>query len=76
MKYNGWANYSTWLAACTLLNEQVSEQAKQTSSPDELKEFFTEYAHELPNGIAMQLLHNFLCELNWQELHEALKEEA
>lgn len=77
MNYNGWKNYETWLAACTLLNDAATaEQAAQANNPEELKEFFSQYVHELPNGIALQLLHNFICELDWQELYNALKEEA
>jgi hypothetical protein len=77
MKYNGWHNYETWLAACTLLNdEHVAEQAKQTDNPNELQEFFSDYVFNLPNGIALQLLHNFICELDWEELYNAVKEEA
>ena len=75
MQYNGWKNYETWLAACTLLNnEHAAEQARQANTPSELKEWFTDYVHELPNGIALQLLHNFVCELDWKELFQAVKE--
>ncbi len=76
-KYNGWANYETWLLSCSLLNDEtLNEQAKQINDVEELKEFMTDYVHKVPNGIALQLLHNFVCAVDWRELYEAVKQEA
>ncbi len=64
-KYNGWANYETWLLSCSLLNDEtLNEQAKQINDVEELKEFMTDYVHKVPNGV------------DWRELYEAVKQEA
>jgi hypothetical protein len=77
MKFNGWKNYQTWLAASTIHNDEgLFEQARQTSNPEELKEYFSELAYEdSANSIADVLLHNFICEVDWIEVYESVKEE-
>jgi hypothetical protein len=75
---NGWANYSTWLAACTIHNDEgLFELATQTNNHHELREFFSEFVFTDPSkSIADVLLHNFICAVDWIEVYESVKEEA
>jgi len=82
-KYNGWANYETWLMKLWVDNDQGSYEhwAKTTRECDDARELahnlerhHAELMPDLPNGIYWDLLLSALRAVDWYEIALALKE--
>ena len=86
-KYNGWTNYSTWLAYTWITNDYASykhytakaKQAKSISDFSQLLENdFIQKAYSLTgeSGFYCDLMQNALNKIDFHEIAEALSDET
>lgn len=79
-KYNGWANYETWLVNLHLTNDQytserIEEITKNSKSVYDLHESLKDFCEELlvfdgNNLFLADMLNAALSEVDWRELSE------
>ena len=79
-KYNGWANYETWLVNLHLTNdeytsEQIEELTKTSTSVYKLHQSLKDYCEELlqfdgKNLFLADMLNAALSEVDWRELSQ------
>jgi hypothetical protein len=85
-KYNGWANYETWLVKLWLDNDQgeqeyMNELARENREAYDLAEVIKDYIENqaseiLPNaGLFTELLNSAISEVDWIEIAEAFIED-
>ena len=87
-KYNGWANYETWLVDMEMLDGMTCEEfGLRPVSEDErdrdirqLEESIEAYVVELVDldskGFALDLALSFLNKVDWQEIAEHMLDDS
>lgn len=77
-KYNGWANYATWLVNVTLVSDMRWDDYEEPITSDYLKEIVEDivFNNTVEEGcLAADFAQAFLYDVDYQELAEAINSE-